>query len=91
MLEAYPGLIDISVNIYDVEARCAFLTYARILIKITKTSQTAWSGSQHFLGRIINPLLLCNKSFDQKLRDALALAEFSMFDLTILFLYQKRD
>ena len=34
--------------IYNEEARCAFFTYARFLIKVTSTSQTAWSDSQHF-------------------------------------------
>ena len=68
-----------------------FFTYARFLIKITNTSQTARSGSQHFLGKISNPLLFCNKSFDQKTPDALALGGFSMFGVTILFLYQSRD
>ena len=62
-----------------------FFIYARFLIEITSTSQTSWSGSQHFLGRINNSLLLCNNSFDQKLPDALALAGFSMFGLTIIF------
>ena len=88
---AYSGLINIFVNFYDKEARCAFFTYARFLIKITSTSQTARSGYQHFLGRISNYPLLCNKTFDQKLPDALALADFSMFGLTVLFLYQSRD
>ena len=83
---AYYGLINIFVNFYDEEARCAFFTYARSLIKITSTSQTARSGYQHFLGRISNYPLLCNKTFDQKLLDALAPAGFSMFGLTI-FLY----
>ena len=44
-LEAYSGLIDILVNFYDKEARCAFVTYAGFLIKIMSTSQTAESGS----------------------------------------------
>ena len=34
-------LIDIFVNYYDVEARRAFSTNARFLIKITSISQTA--------------------------------------------------
>ena len=72
------------VNIYSLHP--AYFTYARSLIKITSTSQTARSGYQHFLGRISNYPLLCNKTFDQKLLDALAPAGFSMFGLTI-FLY----
>ena len=91
MQGAYYGLINIFVNFYDEEARCAVFTYARFLIKITSTSQTARSGYQHFLGRVSNYPLLCNKTFDQKLPDALALADFSMFGLTVLFLYQSRD
>ena len=43
MFGAYSGLIDIFVN--DVEAQCAFFTYAGFLIKIMSTSQTALSGS----------------------------------------------
>ena len=62
-----------------VEARCAFLTFARFLTKITSTSLIAQSGSKHFSGRI------GNKYFDQKQPVALALAAFSMFGLTILF------
>ena len=38
-----------------------------------------------------NYILVYNKNYDQKLPDALALAGFSMFGLTILFLYQSRD
>ena len=91
MLRAYSGLIGSFVNFYDVEARCAFFTYAGFQMKIMSTSQTTLSGSQHFLGRISNPLLFCNKSFDQKLPDALALAGFSVPGLTILFLCQSRD
>ena len=91
MLGAYSGLIDIFVNYYDVEARCAFFTNARVLIKITSTSETALSSSQHFSGRTSHTLFLCNKYFDQKLPYALALAALSMFDLRILFLYQSRD
>ena len=51
----------------------------------------AYSGFQHFLGRISKPLLFCNKSSDQKVPEALALARFSMFGQTILLLYQSRD
>ena len=91
MLGAYSGLIDIFVNYYDVEARCVFFTNACVLIKITSTSQTALSSSKHFSGRTSHTLFLCNKYFEQKLPDALALAAFSMFGLTILFLYQSRD
>ena len=36
---AYSGLIYIFVNYYDVEARCAYFTNARVLIKMTSTSQ----------------------------------------------------
>ena len=89
MLGAYSSLVDIFVNFYDVEARYAFFTYASFLIKITSIFV-----KQHevaLIGTMINPLLLCNKSFDQKLPDALALVGFSMFGLTILFLYQSRD
>ena len=85
MLGAYSGLIDIFVIYYDVEARCVFFTNACVLIKITSTSQTALSSSHHFSGRTSYTLFLCNKYFDQKLTDALALAAFSMFGLTILF------
>ena len=48
MVGAYSGLVDIFENVYNEEARCAFFTYARFLIKVTSTSQTAWSDSQHF-------------------------------------------
>ena len=82
---AYSCLNEIFVNIFDVEARCAFFTYAGFQMKITSTSQTTLSGSQHFLGRIGNPLFFCNKSFDQKLPDALALAGFPMFCATIFY------
>ena len=91
MLRAYSGLIGIFVNFHDVEARYACFTLARVLIKITSISQTALSGSQHFLGRINYPLLLYNKSFEQNLPDALAKAGFSMIGLTILSVYQSRD
>ena len=91
MLGAYSELMNIFVNYYDVEARCAFFTHSRVLIKITRTSQTALSDSQHFSGRTSHTLFLCKKYFDQKLPDALAQAAFSMFGLTILFLYQSRD
>ena len=83
MRGAYLDLVYIFVNFYDEEAQCAFFIYAHFLIEITSTSQTPCSGSQHFLGRINNYLLLCNNSFDQKLPDALALAGFSKFGLTI--------
>ena len=91
MLGAYSGLIGIFANFYDEEARYACFTLPRVLIKLTSISQTALGGSQHFLGRINYPLLLCNKSFDQKLPDALAIAGFSMIGLTILSLYHSRD
>ena len=35
------------------------------------------------LGSISNPLLFCNKIFHQTLPDAIALAEVSMFGLTV--------
>ena len=47
----------------------------------------AYSGLSDIL-IISNPLLFYKKSFDQQLLDALELAGFSMFGLTILFLYQ---
>ena len=87
VLGAYSRLIDIFVNFYDVDARCAFFTYVDFLIKITSTSQTAYSSSQHFLGRISNPLLFCDKIFGQKLPDAIAPAGFSMFGQTNKQLY----
>ena len=64
------------VNYYDVEARCVFFTNASVLIKITSTSQTALSSSHHFSGRTSHTLFLCNKYFDQKIPNALALAAF---------------
>ena len=94
MLGAYSRLIDIFVNFYDVDTRCAFFTYAGFRIKITSTSQTALSSSQHFLGRISNPLLFCDKIFGQKLPDAIAPAGFSIVwsnKQTVVFLYQSRD
>ena len=87
MLGSYSGLIYIFVNIYDLKARCAFLSYARFLIRITSIFV-----KQHevaLIGTMINLLLLCNKSFDQKLPDALALAGVQV--LPILCLYQSRD
>ena len=72
------------LNISCRGAGYIFFTYARFLIKITSTSQTACSGSQHFLSRINNLLPLGKKSFDQKLTDTLTLVGFSMFGLTIL-------
>ena len=41
VLGAYYGLIDIFVMFCDEEAVCAFFTYTRFLIKITRTSRTA--------------------------------------------------
>ena len=84
MLGAYSGPIGIFVNVYDEEARYACFTLARVLMKITSISQTALSGSQHFLGIINYPLLLCNKRFDQNRPGALAIVRFSMIGLTIL-------
>ena len=55
------------------------------------TNRIEWSGSQVFLGKISNLFTLCNKSFDQKLPDVLALAGFSMFGLTILCSCHSRD
>ena len=37
MLGAYSGLIDVFVYWYDEQARNAFFTYARFIIKITST------------------------------------------------------
>ena len=65
------------------EARCAFFTNTRFLIKITSDSQIAQSGSQHFSGRTSNPsYFVYNKYFDKKLPDIPALAAFSVFGLT---------
>ena len=77
MLGAYSGLIDIFVNYYDIEARCAIFNDARFLIKMISTSQTALSDSKHFSGRHSNSLFLCYKYFDPRLLDALALATYS--------------
>ena len=71
-----------------LRCRRALCIFASFLIKMTSTLQSAWSGCQHFLGNISIPLLFCNKRFDQKLPDTNALADFSMFGLTSLFLYQ---
>ena len=60
---------------------------ACLLIKRMRTSQTAQSGAQQFVGRISNPFFLCIKTFDQKLPDAIVSAAFLMFELTILFSY----
>ena len=43
------------------------------------------------LPALFGMIFLSNKYFDQKLPDALALADFSMFGLTIHLLYQSRD
>ena len=43
------------------------------------------SDSQHFLGRVSNPLSFCNKYVDYQLPHAFALAAFSMFGLIIPF------
>ena len=42
------SVIDIFINYYDVEARCAIFTTARFLIKITSISQTESSDFKHF-------------------------------------------
>ena len=91
VLGAYSGLLDFFVNFNDVEAQHAFFNYVSFLIKIKSTSQTALSGSNPIRENKSKSLLFCNESIDQKLTDALALAGFSMFGLTILFFYQSRD
>lgn len=57
------------------------------------SSQTAHSSLRHFSGRIISPLFLWNKFYDQQIPNALALAlaTFSIFSLTIIFLYLAGD
>ena len=91
MLAAYSGLIDIFVNHYDVGARCAICSNARFLIKITITSKNNEVASSTFKVEYVILFSYKTKILTKKLPDSLALLEYSMFGLTILFLYQSRD
>ena len=69
-LRAYSGLIDIFVNYYDVEARCAFFFYLCTLSNQNNKyieNNIKW----HFSGRISKHLCLCNKKLTKNYRMAL--------------------
>ena len=92
MLGAYSGLMNMFVNFYDVEARCAIFFY---LSTLSNQNYEYFTNCMKWLlaikGRISNILLLCYKRFEEKLPDAPAIKGWSMIGLKNLFLYQSSD
>lgn len=84
-------IIANTLGIIPYKLKVHFFTFANLVIKITSTSQTAQSGSIFFSVKISNVLFLFTKCLDRKQPDAFELAPFSMFGLTVLFLYRSFD
>ena len=76
----------------DLRDLICILSNQTILLKFqVHLTQKKKIHTQHCSGSVSNDLLFCNKYMDQKPLDAVALATFPIFRLTILSQCQSRD